>query len=71
MDPDRAQDFRQVVIIGEDGPAIAIASQRLGREKGSGGHLRQRAGPLALVGGAEGLGRVFQDEQAVLPGQGR
>ena len=70
VDPDGAQDLGQVVVIGENGPAVTIAAQRLGREKGGGGHRGEGSGPPALVGGAEGLGRIFQDKEAVALGDG-
>lgn len=59
MTGDLAQYFGQLVIVGEDGSAIAIATQRLAGEEAGAGNGAQVAGVSAFVGCPEALGGVF------------
>ena len=62
--PDGAQQGGQIVVVGEDGPAVPVAAQRLGGEKARGGRMAALgAMALTVMGAAETLGRVFQHQQ--------
>ena len=55
----------QIRVVGQDGAAIAVAAERLGREEASGGDRRQGADLAAAQSGAEALGGVGDQQQAV------
>ena len=57
-----------VVIVGEEGTAVAIAAEGLGGEEGGGGDVAKRTGTTAVDGTAEALGTVLEDEEAMLVG---
>ena len=59
----------QALVIGEHRPAVAIAAQGLGREKGGAGDLPKAAGFGPAVFRPESLGGVFDHEQAVFFGE--
>ena len=61
MDTQGADNIRRGIVIGEDGAAIAIAAQGLGREEGGGGNIAEGAALAALIGCAEGLGGVLNE----------
>ncbi len=60
----------EFVVIGEHGTAVAVAAERLGREKTRRARRRQRAEPAAAIGGAESLRGIIEHEHAVLGGDG-
>ena len=56
--------MRQLLVVGDDGSAVAIAAERLGRKETGCGCRRQRADAAVLIGGAEGLSGVIEHEKA-------
>src|SRR5436305_7945517 len=62
MNPDAAQRIGELVVVGEDRPAIAEAPERLGGKKAGRGSKGRRAEPTALVAGAKGLRGVIEHE---------
>lgn len=67
---DLAQDRRQCIVVGEDGAAVPIAAQGFAREKAGTGDGGQVTALAAFVAAAQALGRVFDDRQSVLVGDG-
>src|SRR3546814_5378429 len=67
MRADAAQQRRQIVVIGETGTAIAVAAERLAREKAGGRDRAQRAGGAAAEGRAKAL-RGILDHRDVARG---
>ena len=65
MHANAAQGVGEIGVIGEDGAAVAVAAERLRREEAGRGDDAEAAEPPAPVGGAEGLGRVVQNEQSL------
>ena len=63
-------DVRRGIVIGEDGTAVAVAAQGLGREERGGGDGAEGAALAALIGRAEGLGGVLDENEAVLLADG-
>ena len=57
-----------VVIVGEEGSAIAIAAEGLGGEEGGGGDVAERTRTTAVDGSSEALSTVLEDEEVVLVG---
>lgn len=70
MAGDLAQHDGQGVVVGEDRAAVPIAAQGLAGEKAGTGNRGQIAALAAFVAAAQALGRVFDDRQAVLGGDG-
>ena len=70
MHADGAAEICDLVVIGEDGAAVTVAAQRLGREEGGGSHLAESAALLALVGSAEALCAVLNEDETVLLADG-
>ncbi|MNG31781.1 hypothetical protein D3C84_1176520 [compost metagenome] len=68
MPSDLTQNFCQFAVIGENRPAIAIATQRLAGEETGAGNGCQVARALALVGGPETLRGILNHWNAVLGG---
>ena len=68
--PDLAHGPGQLVVAGEDRPAITVAAERLAREEASAADGGQVAAFPALVFGAEALGSIFDDCQAMPGGDG-
>lgn len=64
VDAEGADQVRHAVIVCKDGTAVTIAAQGLGREEGGGGDMAEGAGLFPVVGGAEALGRVLDEEEA-------
>jgi hypothetical protein len=60
---DRIHDGGEAGIVGEAHAPVAVAAERLGREKGGAADLREGAGPAPVQLRAEGLGRVLDDEE--------
>ena len=60
----------QVLVVGGDHAAFAAGGEGLVLAEAAAGDVAQRAGLLALVDAAEGLGVVLDDEQLVLLGEG-
>ena len=52
MDPVGFDERRPLVIVGEDRTAVAVASDRLGREEGGGGDIAEGAGTVRWPVGA-------------------
>ncbi len=67
---DLAQHPGQLVVAGEDRPAVAVAAQRLAGEEAGAGDGGQAARAASLVAGAEALRRVLDHRQAVTGGDG-
>ena len=65
MDPQRTDQFRPFVIIREDGAAVPVASQGLGREKGCSRDITETSCPSAMETSSKSLGRVFQNIHAI------
>ena len=64
MDANAAQRVGEIVIVGENRAAVAVAAQRLcGKETGRGG-IGQRAQPAAMAGRAKSLRGVVQHKEA-------
>ena len=70
MDAQGADDVRRSIVIGEDGTAVAVAAQGLGREKRGGGDISEGATLTALIRRAKGLGGVLDENEAVLLADG-
>jgi len=70
VDPDGIELGSQGRVVGEAHPPVAVAAQGLGREEGGAGDIGQGAGFFAFVFRAEGLCRIFDDEEAVIAGDG-
>ena len=70
MDAQRTDDVRRGIVIGEYGTAVAVAAQGLGREERGGGDVAEGAALAALIGRAEGLGCVLDENEAVLLADG-
>jgi hypothetical protein len=68
---DGEQQILQSIVIGEAGAAIAIAAQRLGREKAGRGRIADGARPLAVPKPPEPLSRVAKQLQALAGGDRR
>ena len=62
VNPDAAQRVGELVVVGQDRPAIAEASERFGGKKAGRGSKSRRAEPTALVAGAKGLRGVIEHE---------
>ena len=69
VDAQAFQDMGQGLVGGGHHAAVAEAAQVLRRVEAEGRGVAQGAGGAALVAGAYGLGRVFEDDQAAVPGQ--
>lgn len=67
---DLPDDLGELVVVGEDGTAVAVAAQRLAREEAGAGDGAEVARHAALVAGAEALRGVFDDRDAVFGGDG-
>jgi hypothetical protein len=70
MGADGAHGIGQGVVVGEQGSAVAIASQGLGREKGGAADKAGSAAGTAVAGSAETLGSVFDNGDAAGFGDG-
>ncbi|MCY1365944.1 hypothetical protein D9M69_528180 [compost metagenome] len=62
------QNRGQLLVAGEDGPAIAIATQRFAREEAGASDSGQVAGALALVGCTKALCGILDYRNAVFGG---
>ena len=67
---DLADDLGELVVVGEDGAAVAIAAERLAGEEAGAGDGAEVARHAALVAGAEALRSVFDDRDAKFGGDG-
>jgi len=67
---DLADDLGELVVVGEDGAAVAIAAERLAGEEAGAGDGAEVARHAALVAGAEALRGVFDHRDAVLGSDG-
>src|SRR6185312_5065006 len=65
MDPEAAHHLRELLILGEDGAAIAIAAKRLRGKEAGRGCRRESTEAAVLVGRTEGLGSIIENEQAL------
>lgn len=63
-------DFGQFVVVGEDGAAVAVATQGFAGEEAGARNGGQVAAFAAFVGGAKALRGVFDDGDAVFGGDG-
>lgn len=63
-----ASVLSEVVIIGDEGTAVAKAAQVFGGEEGVGAEVADGAAGVAFVGGTDGLSSVFDDFEVVLSG---
>ncbi len=70
MRTDLAAGLGQRVVVGEDGTAVAIAAERLAREKAGAAERAQVAALAGSEAGAEALRRILDDGQAVPLGDG-
>ena len=57
-----------LVVVGEDGTAVAVAAERLGGEEGGGGDIAEAASYLVADTATEALGAVFEHIEAVIMG---
>lgn len=67
---DLAHDFGQLVVVGEDRPAVAVAAQGFAGEEAGACNRRQIAAFAAFVSCSKALGGVFNDGYAVLSRNG-
>ena len=65
VDAQAAQHRRKLVVVGENGAAVAVAAERLGGKEARCRRRRDRAQPAVPVGCAKSLRRIVKDEQAV------
>src|ERR1700730_4607809 len=64
MHADLPHRLRELVVVGEDRPAVAVASKRLAREEAGAPYERKIAAPAALVRGPEALRGVLDHRNA-------
>jgi len=69
VDADLAAGLGQGVVVGEDGAAVAVASQRLAGEETGATQSAQVATLLTLVFSAEDLGGIFDDRDVAVAGR--
>lgn len=67
---DLADELGELVVVGEDRTAVAVAAERLAGEEAGAGDGAEVARHAALVAGAEALCSVFNHRYAVLGGDG-
>lgn len=65
-----ADNCGQVVVVGENGAAIAVASQGLAGKEAGGRHSAEVAGFAAFIGGAKALRGILDDRKIVFFGYG-
>ena len=65
MDGVAAHERGPLVVVREDGTAVAVASERLGREEARRGDVAERAGDLLADPAAEALGAVLEHQHAL------
>src|SRR5690349_12249576 len=70
MDADAAQLLEQIGVVSENGAAVAIAAERLGRIEAGRGGEPEGADAAALVAGAKALRGVVEHEQSLFLGDG-
>src|SRR5690606_6347757 len=64
------RDLGQLIIVGKDCTAVAVAAKRLAREEAGAGDRRQVAGFFAFITGAKTLRRILYNRDAVFSGNG-
>ena len=62
------QDLRELVVVGEDRAAVAVAAERLGGKEARAGRVGQRPDLAVAIGRAEGLRGVVDHEQLLRVG---
>jgi len=68
--PNLPRQGGQPLVVGEQGAALTVAAQGLGREEAAAADAAEAAGTPLVMGGAEALGAVFDHRQAVSLGDG-
>src|SRR4029453_8335741 len=63
MDTEAADHLRQLVVVRDHGPAVAVATERLGGKETRCSRRGERSDAAILVCCAEGLGSVIEHEQ--------
>ena len=66
MEPERARQFRDLVVVGRDRAAVAERPQVLRRIERERGEVAERAGAAAVEAGARGLSGVLEHRNAEL-----
>src|SRR5665811_1224582 len=69
MNADRLEHIGKVVIVGEDGTAVAIGAERLRRKEARAADRRERADSVVVIGATERLGGIGDQMQAFALGE--
>ena len=68
VDADFAAGLGELVVAGENGTAVAVAAERFAGEEAGAAEGAEVAASVALVGGAEALGGIFDDGDVAMAG---
>ena len=69
MDADRLECIGKVVIVGEDGAAVAVGAERLRRKEARAADRRERADAIVVIGATERLGGIGDQAQTFAVGE--